>query len=138
YQTTTEQVVLGSVGQDEHFVLEKTYNHIGIPNYTKPLKLYVTQIPFSKVTFRAFEKANALQAAKLNVNYVDSLETKPTFLNIQTVDEIGLMQMLNGKENKDVKNYMMNQDQSHVILNVSVVFDETVMQQIAKADEVFL
>src|SRR5690554_638165 len=87
YQTTTEQVVLGSVGQDEHFVLEKTYNHIGIPNYTKPLKLYVTQIPFSKVTFRAFEKANALQAAKLNVNYVDSLETKPTFLNIQTVDE---------------------------------------------------
>ncbi|MFV0572064.1 MAG: hypothetical protein ACK5M1_06505 [Xanthomarina gelatinilytica] len=138
YQTTNEQVVLGSVGQDEHFVLEKTYNHIGIPNYSKPLKLYVTQIPFDKTTFRAFKNANVLQAAKLNINYIDSLETKPTFLNIQTVDEIGLMNMLNDKVNKDVKNYMMNQDQSHIISNVSVVFDESVMQQIAKAEEVFL
>lgn len=138
YQTTTQQVVLGSVGQDEHFVLEKTYNHIGIPNYSKPLKLYVTQIPFDKTTLRAFEKANVLQAAKLNINYVDSLDTTPTFLNIQTVDEIGLIQMLNGKENNDVKNYMMNQDQSHVISNISVVFDKTVMQQIIKAEEVFL
>lgn len=138
YQTTTQQVVLGSVGQDEHFVLEKTYNHIGIPNYSKPLKLYVTQISFDKTTLRAFEKANVLQAAKLNINFVDSLETKPTFLNIQTVDEISLMQMLNGKENNDVKNYMMNQDQSHIISNVSVVFDEIVMQQIIKAEEVFL
>ncbi len=138
YQNTTEQVVIGSLGQDENFVLEKTYNHVGIPKIYNPLKLYVTQIPFNKGTLHAFENANALQAAKLNVIYIDSLEIKPKFLNIQTVDEIGLMAMLNDKENSDVKNYMMNQDQSHIISNVSVVFDEATMQQIVLAEEVFL
>lgn len=138
YQATTEQVILGSLGQDENFVLEQTYSHVGIPNIFEPLKLYVTQMSFEKGTFRVFEKANTLQSAKLTIQYVDSLETKPTFLNIQTVDEIGLIAMLNDKENKDVKDYMMNQDESHIITNVSMVFDEATMQQLVKAEEVFL
>jgi len=138
HQTTTEQLALGSVGLDKNFVLEKTYDHIGIPNYYKPIKLYVNLIPFDKTIFRAFEKANALQPAKLNLNYIDSLNTKPTFLNIQAIDRIDLMQMLNDNENKNVKNYMMNQKESHVVSSVSIVFEEKTMQQIVTAEEVFL
>lgn len=138
YQTTTQKVVLGSIGTDETFVLEKTYGQIGIPNYTYPIKVQMTPLSFTKTTFKTYNEALKFQPIPLDLKYIDSLPTKPKFLNIETVDKVGLINLLNDKSNVDIKNYLLNQTTSHVVTNISVVFNESDMNDLQKAEEVFI
>lgn len=138
YQTTTQKVTLGSVGIDETFDLERTYTYSGIPNYSEPIKVQLTPIAFDKTIFNAYNRAKELQPTSIKVVYVDSLSNKPRFLNIETSDKIGLVRILNEVENKEIKSYLKNQKDSHVVTNISIVVNENDMNDLIKADEVFM
>lgn len=138
YQTTTKQVVLGGVGIDETYDFERTYSYSGIPNYSAPVKVQMTPLAFSKGTYKPYTKASTLQPTEIKVNYVDSLPEKPKFLNIEIADKIGLINLLNDSSNQHIKKYLLNQNDSHVVTNVSVVFDENTMESLMNADEVFV
>jgi len=138
YITTNEQIVLGSIGQDSNYLLEKSYTNSAIPNYTIPIKVRATSVPFNKPSYKSFQKAHTFQTDKVQVKYVDSLELKPSFLNLEIVDQVGLINLLNGKENVDVKQYLINQNKSHIVTQVSMAFTENTLQDIQEAEEVFI
>ncbi|WP_323028564.1 hypothetical protein [Gelidibacter japonicus] len=138
YQTTTKQVTLGAVGIDETYDFERTYSYSGIPNYTVPVKVQVTPIAFNKTKFKAFSTAREFQTSKVNLNFVDSLPEKPKFLNIETFDIVGLINLLNSSENGPIKTYLQNQNQSHVVTNISIALNEKDMEDLTKAQAVFI
>lgn len=138
YQTTTQKVALGSIGIDETFDLEKTYSYSGIPNYIDRVKVQITPITFNKTTYKAYNSAKKLQPTSIDLTYIDSLPNKPKFLNIETSDKIELIKLLNDNSNRDIKAYFENQTNSHVVTNVSIVLNENDINDLLKADEVYI
>ncbi|EGV42287.1 hypothetical protein BZARG_382 [Bizionia argentinensis JUB59] len=138
YTTTIQKVVLGSVGQDENYILKKTYSSLAVPDYNKPIKVSATPILFNKTSLKRFKNAQKLQAKEVQVNYIDSLMLKPKFLNLQTVDDVALIALLNNNTNADIKNYLINKNNAHIVTSISIAFNENTMQDILKAEEVFL
>jgi len=135
---TNENITLGSIGSDENFILEKTYSAIGIPKYFKPIKVNVTAISFSNTSYSVFRKANLSQKDIIKVNYHDSLKIKPNFLSINISDRISLIHLLNQKENIEIKDFLLNDNHSHIVTGISIVFDKEITEAIKNAEEIFI
>lgn len=135
---TTRAIDLGSIGEDKNFVLEEDYNSTALPIFTTPIRINANSFEFNKTTFKAFNTANNKKNEPLNISYEDSEKSKPKFLKIEIADRVAVLNALNDKENTDVKNYISNKKDAHVITAISVVFDEGKMQSILNADAVFL
>ena len=124
YLTVKEQIVLGSIGQDANYLLEHKYSSSAIPNYTTQIKVQATAVPFNKSTYKSFQQAQVFQTEKIQITYVDSLELKPSFINLEIVDQVGLITLLNDKKNGNIKEYLVNQTESHIVTHISMAFPE--------------
>ncbi|MEO8934106.1 MAG: hypothetical protein ABI295_07340 [Xanthomarina sp.] len=138
YKKTKKQIILGSIGQDANYLLEQHYSNSAIPNFTTPIKVQATAVSFRKSSIKSFQKAQAFQTHKVQIKYIDSIELKPRFLNLEIVDQVAFINMLNAKENMDIKQYLINQNKSHIITHVSVAFTESTIQDIQEAEEAFI
>ena len=135
---TTRNMTLGSVGIDENFIIEKTYTSIGTPNYFKPIKVNVLPVSFNNASYSGFMAANLSQRKDIKINYHDSLDTKPSFLSLEIADKITLIELLNHKENLEIKNFMLNDNNTHLITGISIVFDSEIYNILVDAQEVFI
>ncbi|PWK20028.1 hypothetical protein [Xanthomarina spongicola] len=138
YQTAKEQIVLGSIGQDANYLLEQHYSSSAIPNYITPIKVQATAVPFNKSSYKSFQQAQPFQTTKVQIKYVDSLELKPSFINLEIVDQVGLITLLNDKTNADIKEYLVNQTESHIVTYISMAFPENILKDLQDAEEVFI
>lgn len=135
---TTQNLQLGTVGEQKEFLLEQDYNHVALPVYNIPIKVNVSPLNFNKSTYNAFTKAKPTQTQNVGVNYIDSLDTKPKYLKIDVADRVAVLNTLNSKTNQDVFQYLKNKDQTHVITSLAVVFNNNQLDALVQADEVFL
>lgn len=135
---TTQQVVLGSIGLEKDFILQSEFNNTSIPAYKTPIKVSTIVTPFTKQTLRVFAKANVLQAANVNVNYVDSIKTKPNYVKLQIADKVAVIHALNNEENTAVKKYLSYNADVHIITSISIALNQPDLDAITKADAVFL
>lgn len=136
--STTEQLQLGEIGEDKNFVLEKDYTHTAIPLYDSPVKINVQLQGFEKSSYKAFQKTNLKQNKKVTITYVDSLKTKPKYLKLNIADRVAVLNAINSKKNKDLKAYLKNKFNSHLIHQVSILFPLNIQNKILNADEVFI
>lgn len=134
HHNTKVQLQLGEIGEDENFALEKNYRHTAVPNYDEPVKINVRQNTFTKKTYKTFTKANT---KKLAVTYIDSLEKKPNYLTLSISDRVTVLNAINGKTNTNVKTYLSNKFNSHIVSDIGIVFSEQQQNAILQADEVF-
>ena len=58
--TTKQKVSLGTIGLDKDFVLQSRFNNSAIPNYSKPIKVSASIIPFNKSIHKSFLKAEKI------------------------------------------------------------------------------
>lgn len=137
YQKTDYHVTLGSLGQNKENVLGTSHSQSGEADYSQ-LKVLAKSISFNKTSYKAFVEAKSSQSASLTINYVDSLEIKPAFLNLEIANKIGLVNMLNDKSNAEVKEYLMNQNDTEIVTGLSMVFNEENMKTLINAQELFL
>ena len=135
---TTQSIELGTIGEDKIFLLEEDYNSTAIPDLTKPIKLSLSVIEFNNMSYKAFAKTNSKKQTPLTLHYADSLTEKPKFLKLEIADRVTVLETLNSKHNKDVKNYISNKKDAHLISAVSIAFNETIMNTLLKADALFL
>ena len=131
---TTEQLQLGEIGEDNNYVLEKSYSHTAIPSYHKPVRVNVQVQDFKSSSYKAFQKA----AAKQNESTVDSTVTISQYLKLDIADRVAVLNALNGKDNEDVKRYLNNKYDTHLISSITIVFPKQIQDIIMQADEVFL
>lgn len=135
---TNQKVTLGSIGLDKNQILEHNYSATAIPSYEKPIKLSVSKIPFSKITYNAFTKAKKSQNATISIKYVDSLDNKPQFLKLDIADKVTLIEALNNRKNKNVQNYLSTNYNASIITSISIAFDSSTINKITNAESVFL
>ncbi len=135
---TSKNITLGSVGSDENYILEKTYTSKGIPKYFKPIKVNVTPVSFCDNTYSTFIDAKSSQSQPIKINYHDSLRAKPIFLNIDISDRIRLIQQLNHKKNIGIINFLINDNDSHLVTSVSIVYNKENTKALIQAEEVFI
>ncbi len=138
-QRKTEQsLVLGSIGSDKDFLLQKEYKNIALPTYNKPIKLSVTEVPFNKSVYKVFLKARASQSSNINVMYIDSLKKKPKYIKLQIDDKIEMIATLNAKQNIKIKNYLSLNPYTNIITNLSLVLNKEDRDKLMNAESVFL
>ena len=128
-------MVLGLIGEDKQFVLERDYNHTAIPVYDSPLKIQISVQHFNKSTYKAFSKATTNQNTDLAI---DSLSNKLKFLKLELSDRVSILNMLNSKRNNDIKDYIFNKKDAHIITSISMALDKNRFDELVNADEVFL
>ncbi|HET8885631.1 MAG TPA: hypothetical protein VFM70_04670 [Salinimicrobium sp.] len=137
-QITVQAVTLAGIGNAKDFVLEKNYNNAALPHLVKPIQLSTTQHTFSNKSFKAFSEAKSIQGKEMDIDYIDSLESKPNFLNINIIDKVALVKQFNNKENEDVQNYLENKKEARIVTGLSLVFSTSKMNAILEADNVYL
>lgn len=135
---TTQQIALGSIGVDKGLILQSGFNSAALPTYREPIKVSVLAVPFTKSKYRAFVKANLLQAAKVNVSEADSISAQLMFVRINIADNMPLLYALNQSENADVKTYLKNNKDSNILTSISIAFNQDDFVAIISADAVFL
>src|SRR5690606_4363431 len=117
---TTQQIALGSIGIDKGLILQNGFSSAALPTYKEPIKVSVLAVPFTKSKYRAFIKANLLQAAKVNVPEADSISAQLMFVQINMADNMPLLHALNQSENAQVKAYLKNNKNSNILTSVSI------------------
>lgn len=135
---TNYPVTIGSIGEDRNFVIQKDYKTTAYPGYKKQIKIETQVVPFNKATFSAFQKARALQNAKVTIAYVDSLSIKPAFLNIRLSDRVAVINNMITVVNQDTFEYIKNKEKAHIVTSISVALEAKTILEIQNADEVFL
>jgi hypothetical protein len=135
---TTQKLALGSIGSEKDFLLQKDFNYSGLPSYAKPIKLEVKPVVFKKLSYKQFEKARQLQNSNVSIVYVDSLEQKPKYIELVMADKIELVDAINSKKNKGVKNYLSHNKYANVLTHISVAFNQKHYEALTSADAVFL
>ncbi len=137
-KTTNNQVVLASIGLQKNNVLQTDFNNTAIPAYAKPIKVFVSTISFDKKTYKAFTEAGQSQQPTFKITYIDSLPNKPKFVSLKIADRVNLIQMLNSKENAEVKNYLTNKEDANVITSVSLALSEQMLNEVMQSNKMFL
>jgi hypothetical protein len=133
--TTTQSLSLGMIGEDKLFILEEDYNSIAIPIYKEQIKISASLVDFNKSSFKAFKKANSNKAEPLQI---DTLSTDTKFLKLEIADRVAILNTLNEDQNEDVKKYLINKKDAHIISAVSIALDNEKLKFITEADALFL
>ena len=82
-QNTTQKIILGNIGLNKDFLLEKSYNNTAVPEYLSPIKVSAILQPFTKQRFHAFSQAKSAQSANVNITYTDSLKNTPKYVHLK-------------------------------------------------------
>lgn len=135
---TTQQVTLGSIGADKDFIFQNEFNSVAIPNYIDPIKINVALMSFNKQTYKTFTNAKALQSTKVTIQYVDSIESKPTYLHLQIADKVAVIKALNNPGNKGIKDYLSLHAYANVLTSISLACTTKDLEAIMDSEAVFL
>lgn len=138
-KTTTENLQLGTIGQQKDFILEQDYNHTAFPDYNQPIKIQSNLVAFNKQSFKAFKQAQQKQNKTVVVNYVDSVKTNQhSFFKLEIADRVGVLNTLKNKANADVFQFLKNNNQAHIVTSISLALSQDNINAVKNADEVFL
>jgi hypothetical protein len=109
-----------------------------IPKLNQKIKVNATLFKFNKSTYKAFNKANKLQGDKNKIEYIDSIADKPAFLVLDIVDKVSLLKNLKEDSNVEIINYLKYSPKAKIITTVTMVFDTNTLNEIKKAEEIYL
>ncbi len=138
YRITSDSVLLGSIGTGKEYVLEGDYNNTAFVAYEQPIKLSSSILPFSKKTYQLFTEASKKQPSGLNINYTDSLNEKPKFVQLHISDKVTVLDQLNNENNEHLLNYLKVQPEAKMVTSISLALSQEHMKQIQIAESVFL
>jgi hypothetical protein len=136
--STTQSLVLGSIGSGKDFLLQKEFNSTALPNYKTPIKVAINVKPFKKHLFKTFLKARALQPANVDLNYIDSLDVKPKYIDLEIADKVSLVEALNTEENTSLKRHLNHNASANLITSISMALHQEDFEKLINAESVFL
>ena len=136
YTPTGNIVVLGAIGIENNELLSSEFKVTTFPQYTKGIRVYATQKEFTKHTYKKLLKSP--EASKVPVTYVDSIATKPKYLQIEVIDRIALLEEIKSDANTSIESYIETQTDIKLVSAVNLVFTKAVQDEITKAEAIFL
>lgn len=135
---TEQQVSLGSIGLEKDFMLQNEFVNTAFPCYKNSIKLAIKVKPFKKQTFKSFTKAKDFQTAGVTINYIDSLDVKPKYVQIDIADKVSFINELNNHYNSGVKSYLKLNKHTNILTSVSLALNQKDIENITSAKAIFL
>jgi len=129
---------LGSLGKEDHTLVQSNFKQIGQPILNQPLVLSVQEIPFKKSSFKSYRNNKARNDANPIVLPSDSIPTPSTYLKFEIKDKIGCINQLNAPENIEVRTYLSKDSNCKLVSTISMVLDQERVGDIRNAEALFL
>lgn len=130
--------LIGTIGKTETVLLNTEFTTIGQPLLERKIPLTLRVVPFTSRTFSVYSNARKQHGLPTAVQYIDSVESKPTYAIIEINDRIGLKETLNNAENLPTKSYLEKDHRSRLVSSMSVVLDDTNTAMLSDANGIFL
>ncbi len=137
-QQTKHQKILGSIGEQKGFILEKGYNSLAFPYYENEILLSVKSISFNSATFKAFIKAKVGQSSAIQVNYADSLAQKPKFITLDIADRVLVLEQLKLPKNAFIHQFLSNKVDAQMVTSLALVLKPEDTKKLESAETVVL
>ena len=132
---TSEALELGNIGLPGRSLLEYKFRTTAIPKINTKVRIDIQTTNFNKGKFNTYLKASPEN--KLGLVYIDSLESKPQFVELKIIDRVGLLNAINN--DAEVLNYLKNvQDDIKIISSLSVAVSTNDLNTIKNTESAFL
>jgi len=129
---------LGSLVHTKSELWYTSSEQIGQPTWENSLTVTAQQLPFNKTTYITYANYMA-NAGKINgVAYVDSLPYKPKYIRLQLLDKIGATVQLNNKVNRNVREYLENDNAYKLVTRMDITAPDATMAQLLDANEILM
>lgn len=130
-------IELGVVGRQNYSLQKRAYRVFGIPNFKNKIKISAVIRSFDKTTYKRYLKSIKETTNENTVNYIDSIVQKPTFVELQIIDKVGVINTIN-RGNTDIYNYIKSNYKSSLVSKIRVVVTPSNLEKIKKANAFYL
>ncbi len=136
HTASTMPMALGVIGMQHNKMMRSDFKETAIPTYKEAIRVGVNTTTFNLNTYKAYTQHS--KNNKQGVTYVDSLKTKPSFLQLEITDRVTLLSELKKEENQATLVYLKNQENTGMVTGVSIALPESLIIEISNAEAVFL
>jgi len=126
---------LGVIGAQKETIQKTNYTVFGVPNYKDKIKLSVTTKLFDKSNYKKYLKSIKKTSIKNEVNFVDSLVTKPEYVELEIIDKVGVVTALNN-DNHSIFNYLKKQEKASIVSKIRITSSN--LNEIKQGDAFYL
>ena len=128
-------IELGNIGIPGRSLLEYKFKTTAIPRIENKIRIEAQPTSFNKGKFNTYLKASPEN--KLGLVYIDSLESKPQFVELKIMDRVELIKNINN--DTEVLNYLKTKQQNiKVVSSLSIALNNNNLNTITNAESVFL
>ena len=137
YETTSNEVELGVLGDKKKSIYKTSFETSGIPEYLEFIKVSIEEKSFTKSIFKAYEKATKGKKKSQKVVYIDSIEIKPKFFDLSIDDKALIVESLNNYDNLGVRNYIKNIPTTKIVSALRIIANNDVKEQLKRSDALY-
>ncbi|CAL2094026.1 conserved protein of unknown function [Tenacibaculum sp. 190524A02b] len=138
YHATSKSVELGVVGNRKISVYKTDFDVTSIPVYKNLIKVTTVEKSFTKSIYKNYLDATKEKKGIHKVNYIDSLEVKPTYIDLILEDKVAVIKALNQEENESVFKYVKNIPEAKLVSALRMVSTPEVKKQLQQADAMYV
>lgn len=129
---------LGTIGNQDQSLLHTSFQQIGHPTVTRSIAVSVREVPFTKSSFKKYTAYKKNSGEVPEIQFIDSLGTKSSYLCLEITDKIALRDALNSDENSNVLSYLEKDDAYRLVHKVALMSNLEAYRLLIQADRLFL
>lgn len=129
---------LGAIGNQSQSLLHNNFQRIGHPSLKHPIAVSVREVPFTKSSFKKYMVFKKNSGSVPEIQFIDSLGTKASYLCLEIMDKIALRDAFNRKENSNVLSYLEKDDAYRLVHKVALFPNLEAYRLLIQSDRLFL
>jgi len=139
YKISHSTTEIGSIGFSESsYVINNNFHPHTLPLLENRIRLTAQLFNFDKSMYKVYKNKIKQSKPQFTITYVDSVETKPDYVTLNILDSGALLQEYNADFNKDIVNYIKNNNKAVAVTGVAIALPEGDIQKIRKSDALYL
>jgi hypothetical protein len=138
YKTTIATTEIASIGQSNSFINKNDFSTKVFPILENKIRVDLSIVPFNKKLIKAYINKAKYNQSLPEVNYVDSLETKPEIVTLSILDIQSYISEINSEYNKQVLTYLIDIKKTMMITSIVTTLSNDNIEKIRQADTYYL
>ncbi|WP_299535751.1 hypothetical protein [Ulvibacterium sp.] len=129
---------LGTIGNQSQSLLHTSFQRIGHPSLERPIAVLVKEVPFTKSSFKKYTAYKKNSGMVPEIQLIDSLGTKSSYLCLEITDKIALRDALNSEKNNSVLSYLEKDDAYCLVYKIALYPNLEAYRLLMQSDRLFL
>ncbi|QYJ68269.1 hypothetical protein [Flavobacterium litorale] len=139
YNVSSATTELGSIGRAKSlFKLDNDFSTHSFPILQNKVRLNVQVHPFNQKLYNVYQDKNKATQKKQQLQYIDSIATKPELVTISILDVKGYIGEINSSYNTNVVTYLKDTEDNAVVTGLVVTLPKELIANIKMADAYYL